>query len=172
MHLEPMPAPASAEAANCYHCGQALPRGGDLSVLIEDIRQPMCCRGCQAVAEAIVANGLNDYYRFRSDNPPTARELVPEFLRQTAIYDNPALQKSFVRQEGANLREAALILEGIVCAACVWLNEQHLAKLPGVQSVSVNYATRRARCSPPDGCRRRTSPRSCPDGCSRSKPRP
>ena len=129
----------------CYHCGLAVPHGIDLSVEIEGVQQPMCCRGCQAVASAIVANGLDDYYRFRSDNPATAREPIPEFLCQTAIYDNPALQKSFVRQEGENVREAALILEGIVCAACVWLNEQHLAKLPGVQSVSVNYSTQRAR---------------------------
>lgn len=129
----------------CYHCGLAVPHGINLSVEIEGIQQPMCCRGCQAVASAIVANGLDDYYRFRSDNPATAREAVPEFLRQTAIYDNPSLQRSFVRQESENIREAALILEGIVCAACVWLNEQHLAKLPGVQSVSVNYSTHRAR---------------------------
>ncbi len=105
----------------------------------------MCCHGCQAVAEAILAAGLSDYYRFRTDNAQTAREIVPAFLRQTAAYDNPAVQKDFVRETGGSLREASLILEGIVCAACVWLNEQHLARLPGVQSVSINYATHRAR---------------------------
>ncbi|MCK7576735.1 MAG: hypothetical protein MZV65_13140 [Chromatiales bacterium] len=56
--------------------------------------------------------------------PPTARELVPAFLRQTAVYDNPAVQKSFVQNVEGNVREASLILEGMVCAACVWLNEQ------------------------------------------------
>jgi Cu2+-exporting ATPase len=105
----------------------------------------MCCRGCQAVAAAIVAGGLDDYYRYRSDTAQTAHELVPEFLRQTAVYDNPAVQKTFVREEGGNVREASLILEGIVCAACVWLNEQHLARLPGVLAVSINYSTHRAR---------------------------
>ena len=38
-----------------------------------------------------------------------------------------------------------MTLENIVCAACVWLNERHLAQLPGVLSVDINYATRRAR---------------------------
>ena len=70
---------------------------------------------------------------------------MPEFLRQSTVYDNPAVQKSFVRQTGGQQREASLILEGLVCAACVWLNEQHLAKLPGVLAVSVNYSTHRAR---------------------------
>jgi Cu2+-exporting ATPase len=116
-----------------------------LHVEIDAVARPMCCRGCQAVAEAIVAGGLSDYYRFRTENAPTARDVVPEFLRQAAAYDNPALQKTFVRSVDDSVREASLILEGIVCAACVWLNEQHLAKLPGVLSVSVNYATHRAR---------------------------
>jgi Cu2+-exporting ATPase len=129
----------------CYHCGQPLPRGIDLKVEIAGAAQPMCCRGCQAVAEAIVAGGLTDYYRFRTQPAPTARETVPEFLRQSMVYDNPAVQKSFVRQTGSREREASLILEGIVCAACIWLNEQHLAKLPGVLAVSINYATHRAR---------------------------
>jgi P-type Cu2+ transporter len=117
----------------------------ELAVSISGNAQPMCCRGCQAVASAIVAGGLADYYQYRSDTAQTARDPVPEFLRQTAIYDNPAVQKNFVREEGGNVREASLILEGIVCAACVWLNEQHLARLPGVLAVSINYSTHRAR---------------------------
>jgi Cu2+-exporting ATPase len=129
----------------CYHCGQPLPRGIDLQVEIDGVAQPMCCRGCQAVAGAIVAGGLTDYYRFRTESAPTARETVPEFLRQSTVYDNPAVQKSFVRQTGGQEREAALILEGIVCAACVWLNERHLASLPGVLDVAINYSTHRAR---------------------------
>jgi len=136
---------SSADATVCYHCGQPVPRGVELKVLIDRTAQPMCCRGCQAVAEAIVAGGLNEYYRYRTNAVPTARELVPAFLRQTAVYDNPVVQKTFVRNLNGNVREASLILEGMVCAACVWLNEQHLAKLPGVLAVSVNYATHRAR---------------------------
>ena len=129
----------------CYHCGQPVPQGIDLRVKIDATTQPMCCRGCQAVSEAIVAGGLADYYRFRTESAPTAREIVPEFLRQSSVYDNPTVQKSFVRQTDGQEREASLILEGIVCAACVWLNEQHLARLPGVLAVAVNYSTHRAR---------------------------
>ncbi|MCB1914064.1 MAG: cation-translocating P-type ATPase, partial [Rhodocyclaceae bacterium] len=59
--------------------------------------------------------------------------------------DHADFQKSFVRSLGENEREASLIIEGITCAACVWLNEQHLMRLPGVTGVDMNYATRRAR---------------------------
>jgi Cu2+-exporting ATPase len=105
----------------------------------------MCCRGCEAVARAIVDGGMGDYYKYRTATAPTAREIVPEFLRQTALYDHPDLQKSFVRADGEHVREAALILEGITCPACVWLNERHLAHVPGVLEVHINYATHRAR---------------------------
>jgi Cu2+-exporting ATPase len=138
---------ASAEpaAADCFHCGLPVPPGSDFRVDIDGAARPMCCRGCEAVARAIVDGGMGDYYRYRTATAPTAREIVPEFLRQTALYDHPAIQKSFVRADGEHVREAALILEGITCPACVWLNERHLAHLPGVLEVHINYATHRAR---------------------------
>jgi len=129
----------------CFHCGQDIPEGVELTAEIDGHAQPMCCRGCQAVAQAIVAGGLTGYYRYRTEKATTGRDPVPEFLRQTAAYDNPTVQKSFVRPLGGTVREASLILEGIVCAACVWLNERHLASLPGVLEVAVNYSTHRAR---------------------------
>src|SRR5205085_3829026 len=43
------------------------------------------------------------------------------------------------------LREASLLLEGITCAACVWIIERRLARVAGVRSVSINYSARRAR---------------------------
>ena len=61
------------------------------------------------------------------------------------IYDQPEVQAGFVRRLGEHERETTLIFEGITCAACVWLNEQHLSRLPGVLAAEINYATRRAR---------------------------
>ena len=130
---------------NCYHCGLPVPEGLQLWVTVDEKPQPMCCPGCQAVAQAILDAGLQDFYKHRTNNAPTGQELVPEFLQQTEIYDNPAIQKRFVRDERGNIREAALILEGITCAACVWLNERHLRTLPGVIDVQINYSTHRAR---------------------------
>jgi Cu2+-exporting ATPase len=107
--------------------------------------EPMCCYGCQAVARAIIAAGHADYYRYRTGSAPTGRELIPDFIEQTRVYDHPEIQKSFVRVEAGNLREASLIMEGITCAACIWLNERHIAQLPGVVEVQINYATHRAQ---------------------------
>ncbi len=130
--------------AACYHCGLPVPDGSLYAVRIDGVSRPMCCRGCEAVAKAIVAHGLDGYYRHRTALPLRGQEAVPTFLDELRLYDNPAVQQSFVREAGPHVREAALILEGITCAACVWLNEQHLGQLPGVVSVAINYTTRRA----------------------------
>jgi len=131
----------------CFHCGLPVPPGSDYSVEIDGEVQPMCCRGCEAVAHAIVDGGLVDFYRYRTEKSPQASGLVPEQLDEMALYDRDDLQKSFVRQQPGEQREASLILEGIVCAACVWLNERHVKSLPGVLDFSVNYSTHRARVS-------------------------
>ena len=129
----------------CYHCGQPIPDDLDLSVSIGGAGRAMCCNGCQAVAQSIVDNGLEDYYRSRDALPESQREAMPAILEQLELYDHVEFQKSFVRQLGDTEREASLLLEGITCSACIWLNEKHIGNLPGVTAVDINYATRRAR---------------------------
>lgn len=122
-----------------------MPATGRFAVEVDGKPRPMCCAGCQSVAEAIVANGLTDYYRHRDSLPQSPREALPEALRDLGLFDHPEVQKDFVSSPAEHVREAALILEGITCSACVWLNEKHVAAQPGVLSVDINYATRRAR---------------------------
>ncbi|MEZ5476524.1 MAG: heavy metal translocating P-type ATPase metal-binding domain-containing protein [Thiolinea sp.] len=139
--------PAVPVSSDCFHCGLPVPAGADYQVEIEGQSRTMCCAGCQAVAQAIVDNDLLDFYRFRTTRTgQRPDELVPEQLRELQVYDSDELQRSFVRQhEDGQRREAALILEGIVCAACVWLNERHVKQLPGVLEFRVNYSTHRAQ---------------------------
>ncbi|MCK5813051.1 MAG: heavy metal translocating P-type ATPase [Cocleimonas sp.] len=132
----------------CFHCGLPVPNGFDHSVTINNKPRAMCCIGCESVAKAIVENKLENFYNFRTDKSGKAEDLVPEELRQLNVYDDDELQKSFVRREssesGEAIREASLILEGIVCAACVWLNEHHIKQLKGVVDFRINYSTHRA----------------------------
>ena len=132
-------------ASSCYHCGLPIADDVDLSVRIGGEARAMCCYGCLAVAQSIVDNGLEDYYRSRDALPESPREAMPAVLDQLAMFDHAEFQKSFVKELGENEREASLLLEGIACAACIWLNEQHVGRLPGVTAVDINYATRRAR---------------------------
>jgi P-type Cu2+ transporter len=127
----------------CFHCGEPVPSGAKYFILFQGVNQPACCIGCQAVGQTIIDSGNADYYRLRTDLPKTAEAALEE-LKNLKLYDLPEVQSSFVKSEG-DVREANLILEGIVCAACVWLNERHLHQLPGVLAADINFSTRRAR---------------------------
>ena len=117
-------------AKDCFHCGLPVPKGSSYQVIVNHKEEPMCCMGCQTVAQAIVDNNLTDFYNHRTQNSQKPVDLIPAELQ---VYDSDALQKTFVQSvEGSSIREASLILEGIVCAACVWLNENHVKKLSGV----------------------------------------
>lgn len=130
------------EKDQCFHCGLPVPGGLDCQVEVDGEPRDMCCAGCAAVAQSIVENGLTDFYRHRTIVSDRPEDLIPQELQ---VYDNDQLQKTFVRyDDDSEVREASLILEGIVCAACVWLNEKHVGQLPGVLSFRVNYTTHRA----------------------------
>ncbi len=133
------PAPLSA----CFHCGLPVPRGMDRKVTVLGHKREMCCAGCEAVASTIVDAGLESYYETRDAPLPGDPRLAD--LPLAAVYDDPLAQRLFVAAVGEHGREALLALDGIRCAACVWLNERYLRRLPGVTGVSVNYATRRAQ---------------------------
>ncbi|MGD8547698.1 MAG: heavy metal translocating P-type ATPase metal-binding domain-containing protein, partial [Thiohalophilus sp.] len=125
----------SEEQQSCYHCGLPVPPGSHYQSVIDGKARPMCCPGCEAVANAIVAAGLEDFYRYRTENAPNPSQLVPEVLENLDLYDRPEVQQRFVSGDPEE-REASLILEGITCAACVWLSERHVGSLPGVLEFS------------------------------------
>ncbi len=139
------PVASHAPARACFHCGLPL-ESAVFPVTLDGIEQDTCCRGCQAVAQTIIDNGLGAYYRSRTAPAPSGRNAggVPQELD---IFDVPDVQRAFVRDAPASdhEKEASLLIDGVTCAACVWLIEQRLARLAGVTAVSLNYATRRAR---------------------------
>lgn len=131
---------------SCFHCGETVTDQGRWSVLIDGESQPMCCPGCQAIAETIVASGLHDYYRHRTELPDvTPLDITEQDIsaRETLLfYDSQALQKQYVLRDG-DMAEATLIIEGISCAACAWLIEHRIAQLAGVETVSMNLSSHR-----------------------------
>lgn len=129
----------------CFHCGLPIEHNNvKYSVAYQGVEQPMCCAGCHAVASAIIQNGLDAYYQYRTAMPKVGEQLIPDELNSLSVYNKPEVQSQFVAAD-AEIKEASLILEGIQCAACVWLNEQHLKQLPGVELATVNYASNRMR---------------------------
>lgn len=137
----------AAEEVVCFHCGLPVPPDSTFHSFVLGEDRPMCCHGCQAVADAIVDNGMEDYYRHRTEPGARPADNVSRMLEELSVFDRPEMQKSFVANREGDTREASLILEGIVCSACVWLTERHVRQLPGVIAFSVNFSTHRAQVS-------------------------
>lgn len=134
----------------CFHCGQDVPTGVQFIADIKGSPQPMCCPGCKAVAETIVASGLEHYYKYRQGDSILTPELsgteLPSIIQdELKLYDNASVQKNFVITVENDVKEATLVIEGITCAACVWLLEHHLVKQTGIEQASVNLTNHRAR---------------------------
>ena len=131
---------------SCFHCGEAVTEGERWTAMIDGQPRPMCCPGCKAIAETIVASGLKDYYRHRTELPdvsPAAFDNNNVEARETLLfYDSEALQKQFIGRDG-DAAEATFIIEGISCAACSWLIEHRMAQLPGVEKALLNLSSHR-----------------------------
>ncbi|MGS2720103.1 heavy metal translocating P-type ATPase [Paraglaciecola aestuariivivens] len=127
---------------DCFHCGLAIPTDTKLTATIKGQQQSFCCPGCQAVAQAIISNGLEDYYSYRSE----FAEKAPELGLNSAltVFDDQSILQDFVEQHQHN-QSIQLSLAGIHCSACGWLIEKQLSKIEGIVQVGVNVSARRAK---------------------------
>ncbi|WP_130929642.1 heavy metal translocating P-type ATPase [Pseudomonas sp. Sample_20] len=126
----------------CYHCALPVPSGSRFTAVVLGQAREFCCPGCQAVAEAIVAGGLESYYQHRSEASANPEALPVQLSDELTLYDRADVQQPFVRHEG-DLAETTLLMEGISCAACGWLIEKHLRTLPAVAEARLNLSNHR-----------------------------
>lgn len=128
--------------AACAHCG--LPVG----------RHPVgddpwfCCSSCRTVHDVLRDSGLSDrYYRLRDiGRTGDARPAVLADDESTlAELGSPLFLERHTRQNADGTRSAELVLDGVHCAACVWLVERLPHEVGGVREARLDLA--RARLS-------------------------
>ena len=117
--------------STCLHCGDLVP-------VASDGGDHFCCKGCKGAYTLIQDLGLKTYYERRTIDPD-AKTLRPEDETFKIDYSLHAIKEDGQSQT----KTLYLMVEGIHCAACVWLIETILAKQPGVLSARVNMSTRR-----------------------------
>ncbi|MFC3607035.1 heavy metal translocating P-type ATPase [Stutzerimonas tarimensis] len=126
----------------CFHCGLPVPAGGHFRAVVLGEARDFCCPGCQAVAEAIVKGGLENYYQHRSETSLNPDSLPQVLSDELALYDREDVQQPFVEHQG-ELASTSLLIEGISCAACGWLIERHLRGLDAVSEAHLNLSNHR-----------------------------
>ena len=115
--------PQARAQSVCAHCGESLrgPAGG----------ATFCCTGCASAHAIIGAAGLGSFYRK---------------LEETRAHRPLPLETDFAgfaRETGPGLFSLDLLIDGLDCAACVWLIESLLARNPAIVTARVNLSTRR-----------------------------
>lgn len=124
----------------CFHCGLPLATDQTYHQVIRGEQRQFCCIGCQSVCTAIYDAGLEGFYQRTPDG--TLLAPPPEPPKDLGLFDLDEVQEEFVAELDVQ-REINLLVEGIHCAACVWLIERTLATLNGIHNAQVNLAGKR-----------------------------
>lgn len=115
----------------CSHCRLEF----DEKQMLQRGQEFFCCTGCEAVFELLHSKGLQDFYERLGK-----KTLKPAVLEKECLNFN-----QFLRKNDEGLSEIYLIIEGIHCSACVWLNEKILIEEQGIIEVNINLLTHKAR---------------------------
>jgi len=125
----------------CDHCKLEF----DEKVMIKDEEDGetkyFCCKGCQGIYHLLKSEGLDDFYEKVGNaklEPP--KELNSDLHK----FDLEGFKKKYITEKNG-LCEINLIIEGIHCSACVWLNEKVLHQTEGIVEASINYTNNKAK---------------------------
>jgi len=121
----------------CTHCHLEF----NENVMIKDGEHYFCCNGCQGVYHLLSDEGLESFYDKLGSNTLTAPTGQYE---DSSNFNSPAFYDKFVKIDKDGFSNVSLIIEGIHCSACVWLNEKALHKMDGIIEASINFTNNKA----------------------------
>lgn len=104
----------------CLHCGEDTKK----------IDEQFCCLGCATAYKIINNLGFKNYYKLREINP-LERKIKPELAEEIDISE-------FALKHDDGTYSVSLMVQGLHCAACVWLIESILKKQENVVKARIN----------------------------------
>ncbi|WAM24587.1 heavy metal translocating P-type ATPase [Myxococcus sp. NMCA1] len=128
----PASTPSEPAPAACLHCGSPVPSGS--------AARDFCCVGCEAVHGLLVGQGLTRYYQLAQGKTAPA----PEPRKERAF---AWLEPLISRAEAipGPLCALELDVQGIHCAACVWLMNELFRRQQGGAGLTVDPALGKVR---------------------------
>jgi Cu2+-exporting ATPase len=137
----------------CTHCGLPVgthPIRGQADGVV------FCCTGCSVVHAALDAAGFDrTYYKLR-DLAPTSRKTerpAEADPLQLSELDTPAFLAEHTRPAAGGGRSVELFLDGVHCAACVWLVERLPYEFAGVRAARLDLPRARLALTVDEGVR-------------------
>ncbi len=123
----------------CNHCHLSF----DEKIMIKENDLNFCCGGCQSVYHILKSENLDSFYEKLGNK--TIKAPLQVSNDDLAKFDSENFLNSYTTITKDGFVQIDLILEGIHCAACVWLNEKVLYDTKGVVEANINFTTNKAR---------------------------
>ena len=123
----------------CNHCHLSF----DDEIMIKEEELNFCCKGCQGVYHLLKSDGLDSFYDKlgnKTITPPLNLD-----ADDISKFDTPSFMDNYTTINKDGFYEVDLIIEGIHCAACVWLNEKILHDTKGLIEANINFTTNKAK---------------------------
>jgi len=123
----------------CNHCHLEF----EENIMIKEENLNFCCKGCQGVYHLLKSDGLDSFYDKLGNKTLTP----PIKLDSDDItkFDSENFLENYLSKTKDGFSQIDLIIEGIHCAACVWLNEKVLHDTKGIVEANINFTTNKAR---------------------------
>lgn len=129
--------PDNSHRCRCAHCNAEVSTPAEI---VFD-HKPFCCHGCCAAYQWLTAEGLEQYYELRERfNAADGNRGAEVTLDEMSEFDSAWYAQQHIRPVASNGLKTKIYLEGIHCAACVWLIEKMPKLVPGVLSAQVSLA--------------------------------
>jgi Cu+-exporting ATPase len=110
--------------------------------MIQDGEHLFCCKGCQGIFHLLKDEGLDSFYEKKGSVTLNSPQINTN--DEYKKFDNKIFYDNYVKDlDGVS--EINLVIEGIHCSACIWLNEKILNKKDGIIEASINYTNNKAK---------------------------
>ena len=128
----------------CSHCKQVYNKDALKEVKDTESNETLyfCCNGCELAYSLLKSCNLESFYTKLGDNTLQTKKLQDS--KVATNFNSINFTQKYLKDSNG-LKEVHFIIEGVVCAACVWLNEQILAKMQGIKELKINYTTHKAK---------------------------
>ena len=124
----------------CKHCAGHF----EAEAVIDANGNEFCCNGCKNVYAYLKSQGFSEFYsKLKKGEQNLAKPSSKHFDKQSA---GSMFSKLLRRDENSPfICELEVLISGIHCPACIWLNEKALSNLEGVLELNISATTSKAR---------------------------
>ena len=129
----------------CTHCNLTFSEEVLIKEEVQGETLYFCCKGCQGVYHLLNAEGLGTFYDKLGDTQLQPASETSKSNSDLEKFDLEGFKNKYIKNHEDDLCEIHLIIEGIHCSACVWLNEKVLHKTDGIMEASINYTNNKAK---------------------------